>query len=393
MKFSIKDQLMAGCLALTFLFVQGCGDQPKEDEEYAKQDAALMQLAGNLKAIDDEFVPESISDETPEVLAKLSGVQGKAQDDDICGDLDLMECQPRLLRFYVRTARVMFGFSHLIVRDVARGLGQLPNGSSGTMHIEKDNVTIQYNKISFLDFELLLKQGERPVGYIKVEEGHYNLRFDIAVLEQDNPQSKGGKISVDVTFTDRQNWQTEITVTDTLCDVTDPDDPEAAYLRVGRDSGLWKGVTMFYHGATASFEDVTCDSTSTDDTSMVIYTDFVANRRAAKAAMYFMKRNETSTANIGNFGLDGFCGHYPDLCQALGEAEGLPSETAGQQIAAHLANFSNPYCAQRGSRDITWNDDCSAVSSEVSAAPLQDGSDFMTPSQFYQHSVPIPENL
>lgn len=389
-----RTNCLITCLTGVLLLASGCGDQPKQDEEYAKQDAALAALAGNLKSIDDEFVPESISDESPEALAKPGGVLSKAQEDDICGDLDFMECQPRLLRFYVRTARLMFGFSHLIVRDVARGLGHLPDGSTGTMHIEKDNVTVQYRKTSFLNFELLLKQADRPVGFIKVEEGHYELRFDIAILEQDNPQSKGGKIAVDVTFKNRESWQTEIQISDTLCDPADADDPEAAYLRVGRDNGLWKGVTMFYNGAAASFEEeITCETPRNDQNGLVIYTDFVANRRAAKAAMYFMRRNETDTQNISEFGLNGFCGHYADLCQSLGVALGLPVDTAGQQVATHLSQFGNPYCAQRGSRDITWNDDCSAVSNEVSAAPLQDGSDWMAPSEFYQMSVPIPETV
>ncbi|MCB0385942.1 MAG: hypothetical protein KDD43_11160, partial [Bdellovibrionales bacterium] len=148
------------------------------------------------------------------------------------------------------------------------------------------------------------------------------------------------------------------------------------------------------NGAAASFEEeITCETPRNDQNGLVIYTDFVANRRAAKAAMYFMRRNETDTQNISEFGLNGFCGHYADLCQSLGVALGLPVDTAGQQVATHLSQFGNPYCAQRGSRDITWNDDCSAVSNEVSAAPLQDGSDWMAPSEFYQMSVPIPETV
>jgi len=375
------------------LVSSSCSEQPRQDDELAKQDAALTALAGNLKAIDDEFVPPSVSDESTQVLSKASGsIRSKAESDDICGTLDFIECQPRLLRFYIRTARLTFGFSRLIVLDVARGMGGIPDGSTGSIHIAAEDVTVNYRKTSFLDFELLLKKANRSVGFIKVEPGHYELRFDIATLEAGNPDSKGGKIAIDVEYLDQGNWNTEITVTDTLCDPENPDDPEAAYLNVSRIGGLWKGLTTFYHGASARFDQpLTCDSPASDQNSMTIYTDFVANKVAAKAALYFMRRNETSMANVASFGLNGLCGKYPDLCQSLGVSLGLPADTAGQTVANHFSQFVNSYCAQRGSRDIQWNNTCSAVAPEVADAPLQNGSSWMAPSVFSQLSISIPD--
>jgi hypothetical protein len=256
--------------------------------------------------------------------------------------------------------------------------------------LNEENITIQYNKRSYGDFDFLVIKDSKPVGLVSAKPDSYTLQFDIGLLEKDKTDSRGGKMDIKVTYADKNNWSSEITITDLKCNVNKPEDPEKVRLHVSKNNNLWNGQSMFYNGTAAAFGvNRACDTVATDDTALVIYTDFVADRSAAKAAMYMMKRTETSTALIENFGLNGFCTQYADLCASLASAIG----STPSAVATHLSTLENPYCMQRGSPAVLFNNTCEAISENVSGAAFLANDGWLAPSDFHALTVSIPEQL
>lgn len=385
-RFQMKKILIATA-ALLFI---GCGEQPKEND--TGEDAALSAAASQLKTLEEEFIPESISDDGSLQTSSASGnlSKGSPDSDDICKDLDFIECQPRLIRAYLRYGRLSVAMTYKIVKDVALALKDTPNNSSGRVTLEDENLVIEFQKTSFKKFQFLVISGIEPVGYVSADNGSYHIQFNISALEKDDMNSKGGKIDIQVNYTDRKNWESQLAINDVLCDTFDPASPEAVSIGVQRQQGIWKGQTLLYSGIAAAPEaDKSCDLAPSDENGVAIYTEFVANRSVAKAGMYLMKRTKADVSDIQNFGINSYCTNYPDNCLKMAHDLG----TTQEDLTAYLNTFVNPYCMRRGSKNVTFNDDCSDVSADVANASYLPNASWMTPLDFYQMTIELPTGL
>ncbi len=357
--------------------------------------AAASAMAADLKSVEDEYVPESIRDTgaaaTLSAKASISSaITSQSANEDICAGLDFIKCQPKLLRAYLLYGRGAVGLTAKIVREVALGLSKAPNNSSGTFRDEVKNLTIDYTKRSSVDFDFLITQNGAPVGRVSANPALYTIQFDVGILEKDQADSRGGKVDIQVKYTDRTHWTSQVTVTNLLCNVAKPDDPETGRIKVTRNGEMWSGQSMFYNGIAGSFASVkSCSTPASDQGGLVVYSDFVSDRKAAKAALYLMKRTETSTAFIETFGLGNMCANYSDFCQSLATA----LSTTPTVVETSLNQLANPFCVKRGSSDVTWNSNCTDISAQVGAAPFTVNAGWMTPFDFYRSEVVIPAHL
>ncbi len=382
-------------MCLTFLMSGlffGC-DSKLDDS--ANNNAAMSVVSANLKAVQNDYVPESIKDngdknQTAAAGAPASSAISSDGSKDICAGLDFTACQPRLIRAYLLFGQAAVFLTEQMVEQVAQDLAQTPNNSSGTVQIPDKNLTIQYKKRSLLDYDFLILSGNIPVGRVSASPTLYDIQLDAGVLDQGKPGSRGGKLDIQVNFTDITHWHSQITVTDMSCNVKKPDDPTSARISVTRNADMWSGQSMFYNGIAGALATTkTCSLIPNDNTGLAIYTDFVADHIAAKAALYMMKRSEANTASIQNFGFNGLCNNYSDLCQALATS----GSTTPSAIAAYLAGMSNPYCVQRGTSTVTFNSDCHSLSPNVASQAFLPNANWIAPSVFYQMSIVIPPSL
>ncbi len=364
---------------------------PKKAEN-SDTDAAVSIMSSNLKAVGDDFLPEAISDNgrpsatSAAVATKITQKAG----DDICDGKDFMECQPRLIRAYLMFGRQAVALTQKIITDVSKNLAGAADNSSGVYNDDTQHLSVEYNKRSASDFDFLIRQNNVPVGRVTANPISYQIQFDLGVLDKDKPDTRGGKIDIQVKFTDSTHWQSQITATNQLCNVDKPDDPTNARIAVIRAGELWSGQSMFYNGIAGAFGVTkTCATQATDSTGLVIYTDFVSDRQAAKAAMYVMKRTETSTSQIGNFGFNNLCENYPDFCQALATSIGATPAF----VDSHLNQLTNPYCVRRGSNDVAWNSNCQSISPTVAGTAFLNNTSWISPNEFYKFEVKIPEHL
>ncbi|MEQ1878134.1 MAG: hypothetical protein ABL958_15940 [Bdellovibrionia bacterium] len=375
----MKTKLLSLVVALTVISV-GCA--PKEQEE---SNDAFAVTAANLNAVQAEYVPESITD----TGASTSSVKTQTND-DICAGLDFIQCQPRLIRAYLLYGKAAVAITHVIVVGVAHQLRKSPNNSSGVIHVEDQDITVEYNKRSLLDYDFLVIKAGIPVGKISASPELYNVQLDLNVLDKDKPDSRGGKIDLQVKFTDKQNWQSQITITGQKCNEQKPEDPTNGRIAVTRAGELWGAQASFYNAIGMHFSGPkTCQTPATDATGMVIYHDVVADRIAAKASLYIMKRTETSTAQLENFGFPDICTNYADFCQGL--ATSLNTTTT--QVNTYLQAFENPYCVRRGSPLVVFNSNCQDLSPVVGATPFLPNDSWLSANQFYMLDITIPTHL
>lgn len=371
----------------------GCSEAPKDDESTNEVIAAV---ASKLKIVEENYLPESIQETGTASAASLKSNallsnRASVEDEDICAGLNIIECQPRLIRAYIMSGKGAVALTHMVVLSVARDLSNAPNNSTGVINLPEKNLRVEYNKRTVLDFDFLLSQGSIPVGRVSANADVYTIQFDLGVLEKDKPGSRGGKIEISVDYNKSSDWTSQVTVSNLLCNPNKPDDPETARISVNRKDGVWKGRSIFYNGIAAAYSaQKSCDTLPSDDTGLVTYTDFVADSKAAKAAIYVMKRNETSTTDIQNFGFNLLCTNYPDLCQNLATA----LSSTPQAVDAFLGQMTNPYCVVRGSPAVTWNSDCRSQSAAVADSPfisdLTGSLAWVSPLDFYQLEVSIP---
>lgn len=380
--------------ALVFL---GCAPQ-KQEAQPTDVDPAILAMSSQLKAVGDGYLPESVTDDGKEKAGQGSsagsekihqGPSSKATS-DICEGLGFLECQPRLVRAYLMMGRRGVETTQKIVTDLARSLAGVADNTTGEFVSVEQKLKIIYNKRSSTDFDVLMIQNGIPVGRFTATPTHYDVQFDMEALEKDKPESRGGRMDIQVKFTDSQNWESQMTATQLNCNIEKPDDPENARIVVTRQGELWNAQSMFYSGISAQYSsEKTCASVPSDNTGLVIYTDLVADRKAAKEAFYVMKRTETDTDHLQNFGFNRFCSNYSDFCQSLAAAMGVSSEV----LSAQLSQLQNPFCVRRGTATVAANSNCQELSERVAQEPFLENANWLSASQFYQLKISIPDHL
>ncbi len=386
------NNILKSSISITAIAGLAFGCSPKDTSNDNAQ--ALAAVSSHLTSVHDNYVPASIHDDGSSSAPVDSGATSSAistdPNHDICANLSIAECQARLLRAYLLYGRAAVGLTGQIIGSVAGDLAKAPDNSSGTFTSVADNVTIQYKKQSLLEFDFLLISGSTPVGHISSHSGKYDIQLNSTVLDKAKPGSRGGMIDIQVQFTDLTHWTSQISVTGVQCNVSKPTDPTTGRITVTRNDQIWNGQSVFYNGISGEFNNsATCADQASDNNGLVIYTDFVADHVAAKAALYLMKRSETSTASIQNYGFNEMCTNYPDLCGRL--ATSISSTPSA--VATYLNSIQNPYCLKAGAPTVAWNSDCSSSSQAVSGHAFTPASGWMTPSDFYQMQIVIPSSL
>lgn len=387
---STKTKTMLLISIFSLLHV-ACAPSKNESNE---NDPAIEAMSSQLRSMGDEFLPASVyEDGRASTSAKISSnklTKNNNQNDDICAGVDFIECQPRLIRAYLQMGREGVYTTQKMVADVARGLSGVGNNSSGEFRSNENGYSISYNKRSSTDFDFLILENNVSVGRVSAQNGNYNVQFDLNVIDKNKPDSNGGKVDIQVKFTDSTHWESQITFTGLKCNVNKPDDPETARIFVVRKGDIWTAQSGFYNGIGAQYNGTkSCSTPASDTTGVVIYTNLVADRTAAKAAMYLMRRNEQSVAQLQNFGINSYCQNYPDLCQSLASATGQSTSA----VTMFLGALQNPYCVHRGNAQVFWNSDCSNVSAAVAQEALLPNMSFLSPYEFYRLNIAIPNQL
>lgn len=390
--FLAKSKMILTLTVITLLHV-ACAPNKKEEKNNT-EDPAIGAMSSQLQSVGDEFLPASVNENGVATMSvqnasnKLSRLDSNTK--DICAGVEFIECQPRLIRAYLQIGREGVYSTQRLVSGIARSLSGVQDGTSGEFRDDAKNVRITYSKRSAVDFDVLMFEGNVPAGRISAKSGVYNIQFDMGIVDKDKPGNLGGKMDIQVNYVDRTNWDSQITITGIGCNPAKPEDPETARLHVTRKGDVWHAQSMFYNGLAGYYAGAkSCSVKGNDTTGLVIYTDLVADSTAAKAALYLLRRNEQSVAQLQNYGINSYCQNYPDLCQSLATAIGQ----SASNVSTHFTGLKNNYCVHRGNSQVFWNNDCNNVSATIASTPLSQNSQFLSPFDFYRLNVVIPNSL
>jgi len=332
-------------------------------------------LATNMSAIKDSVAPASL--DYPSTTASIDTAAV-----DFCegfAEPKLFTCQPKLLRVYLQTSEDMFKLVQGFVAAMGAAIGNVTVGTSGTF--TDGALTGYYKRTSDAAFSLLVKSGESALFYLSATDTTATFQMDMDEMKKADPASgvTGGKLDVSMTYTDANNWTISTKILNSPCDTADVRAPRNFHIKTSRVAGVWKGKAMLYNpiwasGVASVGTEPTCDTVSTTDISMAMYTEYVANDIAAKAKVYMMKKDVSTKAGVASYPLNSFCSTY-----------GISSQCTAAGIV--LSTYANPFCNNGTTDTATWNSDCATLSTELGAAEFTSENDWITPSDFSDATI------
>lgn len=328
--------------------------------------ASTSTAVENLENVSGSLAPASLDYTANSAAASLA----KTANGDPCADSDgFLDCQPVLLQLYIELAEEILDMAVSVVDEVGTELGTLSD-ASGSLTV--DTFDVEYTMTSATEFSMLMSQDGSSAAYVDVDGTTYTVMADIALMEEGEGES--GVVSIVVDYTDADTWDAEIFIDAMECTAEDVRAPDKIKLLVGKGDGLWTGKAMLYSSLWRVDNDATCSETVTDDTTMNMFTDFVANAAAAKANVYMMDRSVDSIANIESFELSDYDDNYDD---SFGDT----------------SLFPNSFCNPASTLDAVWGDDCTDEDATVAGAEFGSSDDWVTPEVFAVQSVTLPTSL
>ncbi|MFH1017718.1 MAG: hypothetical protein V1798_05975 [Pseudomonadota bacterium] len=333
-------------------------------------------LATQIETISNDFVPESL-DYSSSSQSRLNPSSPRFASSGPCVGTDLFGCQPILLRIYIAINQLFAGQAVTTLDDVGSHMTDIADGTSGT--VTEDTQTIEYSKTSDAEFSVLVKTNDgTPFAYLSLADSQFTMRLDIFAQPADTSGSgpTEGIFEISGTFTDENHWTVVSQMIGMNCQSDDVGAPQNIRVRMEKADGLWTGKAMMYLPRWA--EDYTCDTTPTDSTGMVIYTDFVGDATAAKVSVFAMRPSITdlSSIDMNDYALNDLSANYPEVIQG-----------------ADLSAYENPFCNPSSTDIAVWNDNCSGTSSAVSEASFGSATDWLDPSEFAALTLAIPTSL
>lgn len=363
MKGFIQAKTFAVMAALVIVITAvSCGK--KSESTSANSDPTITAVVvANLNTVGTSYSPDSLKSST--------GVKLMA---DLCAGTDLFGCQPRLIKEYIFFSKQLLAAVRMMMEGVGKGLGHLADGAKGTVTVsDLPQTSIIYKKISDTVYDVIMVNTTSTDTFldISVNGNVYSLKWNFertpsALKNADTPTQ--GSLDAVVTYTDANNWTSNIAFLGMACNVLEPRAPERIRIIMSKSNSMWSGKAMLYNGRWAYDDNVvSCNSTENDLRSMNLYTDFVGNQTAAKAKVYMMRRSVSNFNNDETYALSNFLNTY----------------NTGWSI--NLSAYSNPFCTT-GPTNITWNNECSGTSSDVASASFGLVSDWVQPNVFYLES-------
>jgi len=394
----MKPKIILIQLALILLvtgLISSCTQE--SDLDSSSTDNFTTETADNLATIDSDFVPDSMSYDDNTTSSSLtsasSNVVSLASDDDPCANTDLFGCQPRLLKLYLKMSKEMFRGARQFMRAIGRHLGKLKKGASGIV-TEDDGTTIHYSKVSARQCDVLAITPEGAFFDVSINERVYTLKIDMA----NDPDSDDdfAKIEIIVDYSNRSNWKVTSTISNNQCNADDVRAPGQIRMIVSKTAGIHTGKAMLYSPLWAFFNpDPTCASTTDDDHSMMLYTDFVAKRAAAKVKVYMMKRNISDLSSMDSlYPMNKMCDHYWSNFNLSGTIDDATDcyNTFATYWDQPLTAYPNPFCTT-GPNNATWGSDCDGINDTIRDSSFGPTSDWTVPSTFYQQTITLRNNL
>lgn len=365
----------------------GMGENDDDEEEDKETIASTSSSTGgtssssgasvtsaNLATVQSNMLPSALS---------ISSSSLALQDDPCANSDGFFDCQPTLVKLYLKIAKDILGHLQEVVSKSSGAINQFEVGTKGTAQPTEPGAPpkIDYDVTSGSDYTLILHSTKGPFIYLDVDETQsrksYQAKWNSANAPDENGDEGMGNAQIDIDYVSDSDFNMTVRISDMTCKDEDVRAPEKLAIHINKSSGTWKAKAMIYQPRWLVQDGTKCSFTPTDSSKMFMYTDIISDEDSATASLYLMPSSVSSTSDFSNWPASDFCTNFSGSCQN-GYGFGDPNP---------VSSYKNSFCATSSS--ATWNSECSGLAaSDFSAA-----SNWIVPTDLDDISVSVPSSL
>jgi hypothetical protein len=389
-------------LICTFVLVVVVSMSCEKKKDDAAEESGFTGVAAvalnNIDGVQSNYSPDSMETTSTAVISPFS--KGLFSEVDFCEGKNFYACQPKLVKLYVAITKSYLSLMKLFLAGFSQGLSNIQDGDAKSGVVIDEYSTIDYSKTNATQYSILVKAGADSYFYFSSGGTTYNLQIDfskVPVAKRSASDPSQGKVSVTLAYTDNDHWTLNLYAYDFACNEADPKAPEQVKIVMHKNDTIWNGKAMLQNSRSmkgnTDTEPVTCTTTASDDYSLSSYTEFIGDKTATKAGGYLMKRTVTASTSSeyssAGYALNNLCGNYwsnyaftsADQCNTI----------LGGLFGESLSTYVNPFCMVKGTGLASWNDNCSATSTTVSAASFDDSEvTWNSPATLLTTTITLP---
>ncbi|MGE0173938.1 MAG: hypothetical protein AB7T49_14170 [Oligoflexales bacterium] len=349
--------------------------EPDEDDKRTEAEGLTEGASEAIAAASETMVPGSLI---------LDAEALRLEGDNPCdGTNGFFDCQPNLLKLYLSIGKMMVDLGAEITGIVGAELeGKTGVGSIDVEDDEVGSTTVDYNITSESKYKLIFSSELGPFVYISVDGSNVDLHVKGENLPPEEGDEEGapGDITMTLDYTDEDTFETKVQL-EMGCDDEDVKGPGRFAIDLVRTEGVTQGKAMMYHPRWIG--EATCETESTVESSMFIYTDFVGDDTNTTAALYLLSGNATSTDEFEGYAASEFCNHWVDECDGGGVYNG------DSEVVADT--YKNNICITAD--EAEWDTTCESDSDLVSTPTFSDAALWIVPSDLMTLEPEFPESV
>ncbi len=395
--FSISIFISTLCVSL---LINSCTKKKEDSTKDSGYSGIAAQALTDINTVEENYTPDSLKSNSTAATASLKNFSST----NVCADYDLFSCQPILVKLYIDIGKQYLGLMNKLLAGLSVLIQNVEDGKSGT--ITSSDLTVDYSKTSASVFSILGKNTSSSQSYIYFSSNtnNYQLSMDFSQIptsqrKADTPNQ--GKIDVTLSYTDPTHWLITITGVGFECNDDNPTAPSQLKIVMHMNDQLWIGKSMLYNGHWIMTDNSspTCATTESDDISANIYTEYIADKVAAKSNVYLMKRNVGTSdfpSQSNYYALNNICNSYSTNIASKGGNAVTCDVVANIWTSNKIATYQNPFCSTAAdSTTALWNNTCSETSTQVSTASFDDTQvQWVSPNTFYSNTtITLPAAL
>jgi len=339
----------------------------------------------------EEETTTSFSDKSKESVTSLTDLSGTLIPNSLkttslinpCSNTDgFFDCQPILIGTYGDIAAGAITMAKEVISSINTGIKDagIEAGQKGEKEFTEDGTTfvVMYDIVAGDNYKIIFKQkGQDPMMHITIAGTKITVKGDLSKLGD----AGTGKISVDVDYRSKTDFEGEVTFVGRTCDSSDVRAPQSLVMKFNESNGSTKAKMMLYHPLW-NLSNPTCSTTKSATSEMNFYTDLVADDSHATAAIYLMPSSVTDTSKFSNYAASKFCDNFASSCSS-GQAFGDKNP---------LTTYKNNFCVKSG--DATWGVSCTESTVDaIKNGEFSAADKWILPSNLGSTTVTIPTTL
>lgn len=357
------------------------GSNAKKTETKSETKLTTTTTQSNIENVATTMLPGSLA-----VTPVSNNLYFELANSNPCeGTSGFFDCQPRLLKHFLSIGKQIVSMVSKIMSRMEPILSTLEIGSTGSLTPDsaEDITKVEYNIESASKYSLLFHTSAGVFLHLLIDGLTYTMKVNIdRAPASKNEQGASGQLHAIISYTASDEFNIDIKLANRICQANDVRAPQNLAINIKKNQQAWQGKAMLYMPRWLfAGNSVSCDTPTTDNLAITLYSDFVGDDTNTTAAIYLAPRTKTDT-DFTTFSASNFCTNFNNLC----------SNGYGFGDSNPISNYTNNFCVT--SSTSTWGQSCTtSTNSLISEGTFSDASLWIAPSELVNQDVTIPDSL